>query len=72
MGTAVRRLSSGFRDGSFQQILVATDIAARGHRREPDLPRDQLRHPRHPEAYISIGRTGRAKTGEKFTFITST
>jgi len=45
----------GFRDGTFQ-ILVATDIAARGI----------------PEAYIHrIGRTGRAtRSGEAFTLVT--
>jgi ATP-dependent RNA helicase RhlE len=61
----------GFRNGTFQ-ILVATDIAARGidvkrvsHVINYDIPST-------PDAYIHrIGRTGRAtQTGEAFTFIT--
>jgi ATP-dependent RNA helicase RhlE len=61
----------GFRDGSYQ-ILVATDIAARGidvssisHVINYDIP-DTV------DAYTHrIGRTGRAaKTGDAFTFIT--
>jgi ATP-dependent RNA helicase RhlE len=61
----------GFRDGTFQ-ILVATDIAARGidvtrvsHVINYDIPST-------PEAYIHrIGRTGRAAhSGEAFTLIT--
>ena len=61
----------GFRDGRFQ-ILVATDIAARG------IDVTQISHvinydiPSTPEAYIHrIGRTGRAtRSGEAFTLIT--
>ena len=61
----------GFRDGTFQ-ILVATDIAARG------IDVTQISHvinydiPSTPEAYIHrIGRTGRAtRIGEAFTLIT--
>ncbi len=62
----------GFRNGTFQ-ILVATDIAARGidvtrvsHVINYDIPST-------PKAYIHrIGRTGRAaRTGEAFTFITT-
>jgi ATP-dependent RNA helicase RhlE len=62
---------NGFRDGSLQ-ILVATDIAARGidvasisHVINYDIPSTV-------EAYIHrIGRTGRAaKEGEAFTLIT--
>jgi ATP-dependent RNA helicase RhlE len=62
---------SGFRDGKYQ-ILVATDIAARGidvsgisHVINYDMP-DTV------EAYTHrIGRTGRAaKTGDAFTFVT--
>lgn len=61
----------GFRDGSFQ-ILVATDIAARG------IDVSQVSHvinfdiPDTPEAYVHrIGRTGRAaRTGDAFTMIT--
>jgi ATP-dependent RNA helicase RhlE len=61
----------GFRDGTFQ-ILVATDIAARG------IDVTRVSHvinfdiPSTPEAYIHrIGRTGRATcSGEAFTLIT--
>jgi ATP-dependent RNA helicase RhlE len=60
----------GFRDGRFQ-ILVATDIAARG------IDVSQISHvvnydiPDTPEAYIHrIGRTGRAaRSGDAFTLI---
>ncbi|MFW6082337.1 MAG: DEAD/DEAH box helicase [Desulfosalsimonas sp.] len=61
----------GFRDGTFQ-ILVATDIAARGidisgvsHVINYDIPNTA-------DAYIHrIGRTGRAeKTGDAFTLVT--
>ena len=62
----------GFRDGSFQ-ILVATDIAARG------IDVSQVSHvinydiPNTPEAYIHrIGRTGRAaRSGDAFTLVTA-
>ena len=62
----------GFRDGTFQ-ILVATDIAARG------IDVTQVSHvinfdiPSTPDAYIHrIGRTGRAtRSGEAFTLVTS-
>ena len=62
----------GFRNGTYQ-IMVATDIAARG------LDVDGISHvinydmPDTADAYIHrIGRTGRAeKTGDAFTFITS-
>ncbi len=62
---------NGFRDGSYQ-ILIATDIAARGidvtsisHVINYDIPDT-------PDAYTHrIGRTGRAaKTGDAFTMIT--
>ncbi len=61
----------GFRNGTFQ-ILVATDIAARG------IDVQQVSHvinydiPSTPEAYIHrIGRTGRMEnSGEAFTLIT--
>jgi len=62
---------NGFRDGSYQ-VLVATDIAARGidvscisHVINYDMPDTT-------DAYTHrIGRTGRAaKTGDAFTFIT--
>jgi len=60
----------GFRDGSFQ-ILVATDIAARG------IDVSQISHvinydiPDTADAYIHrIGRTGRAaRTGDAFTLV---
>jgi ATP-dependent RNA helicase RhlE len=62
----------GFRDGSYQ-ILVATDIAARG------IDVSQISHvvnydiPDTPEAYIHrIGRTGRAaRSGDAFTLVTN-
>jgi ATP-dependent RNA helicase RhlE len=62
----------GFRDGTFQ-ILVATDIAARG------IDVSQISHvvnydiPDTPEAYIHrIGRTGRAaRSGDAFTLVTA-
>ncbi len=61
----------GFRDGTYQ-IMVATDIAARG------IDVSQISHvinydiPDTPEAYTHrIGRTGRAaKTGDAFTMVT--
>lgn len=61
----------GFRDGSYQ-IMVATDIAARG------IDVSSISHvinydmPNTPEAYTHrIGRTGRAaKTGDSLTFMT--
>jgi ATP-dependent RNA helicase RhlE len=60
----------GFRQGTFQ-VLVATDIAARG------IDVSQVSHvinydiPDTPEAYIHrIGRTGRAaRTGDAFTLV---
>jgi ATP-dependent RNA helicase RhlE len=63
---------NGFRDGTYQ-ILVATDIAARG------IDVSEISHvinydiPSTPEAYIHrIGRTGRAThTGDAFTLITA-
>ena len=66
---ANRRLQ-GFRDGKFE-VLVATDIAARG------LDIADVSHvvnydvPQHPEDYIHrIGRTGRAEaTGDAFTIM---
>ena len=60
----------GFRDGRFE-VLVATDIAARG------LDVADVSHvinydvPHHPEDYVHrIGRTGRAQaTGDAFTLV---
>ena len=62
----------GFRDGRFE-VLVATDIAARG------LDNAEVSHvinydvPQHPEDYIHrIGRTGRAEhSGDAFTIMTA-
>jgi ATP-dependent RNA helicase RhlE len=62
---------SGFRDGRYE-IMVATDIAARG------LDVEQISHvinfdvPHHPEDYVHrIGRTGRAQAvGDAFTIMT--
>jgi ATP-dependent RNA helicase RhlE len=62
----------GFRDGRFE-VLVATDIAARG------LDIADVSHvvnydvPQHPEDYIHrIGRTGRMeKAGDAFTLMTA-
>jgi len=61
----------GFRDGSYQ-VLVATDLAARG------IDVSRISHvinydmPDCPDSYTHrIGRTGRAeKTGDAFTFVT--
>jgi len=66
-----QRALRGFKNGEFQ-IMVATDIAARG------LDVENISHvinfdmPDTADAYIHrIGRTGRAKrTGKAFTFIT--
>jgi ATP-dependent RNA helicase RhlE len=67
-----QRVMNGFRNGTYQ-ILVATDIAARG------IDVTQISHvinydmPDTIDAYTHrIGRTGRnTKTGDAFTFITS-
>jgi len=67
-----QRALKGFKSGAYQ-IMVATDIAARG------LDVDNISHvinfdmPDTADAYIHrIGRTGRAKrTGKAFTFVTS-
>ncbi|MBI3298874.1 MAG: DEAD/DEAH box helicase [Elusimicrobia bacterium] len=66
-----KAVMDSFRDGS-TQVLVATDIAARG------IDVSQITHvinfdiPNTPEAYTHrIGRTGRAaKTGDAFTLVT--
>ncbi len=66
-----QRALEGFRNGTFQ-ILVATDVAARG------IDVDGISHvinydtPRQAEDYIHrIGRTGRAEAiGEAITFVT--
>lgn len=63
---------NGFREGKYE-VLVATDIAARGL----DVP--EVSHvinfdvPQHPEDYVHrIGRTGRAQaTGDAFTLMTA-
>src|SRR5918995_625619 len=62
---------SGFRDGRYE-VMVATDIAARG------IDVEQISHvinfdvPHHPEDYVHrIGRTGRAQSvGDAFTIMT--
>jgi ATP-dependent RNA helicase RhlE len=62
----------GFRDGTYQ-IMVATDIAARGI--DVSLVSHVVNYdvPDTPEAYTHrIGRTGRAaKTGDAFTMVTA-
>jgi ATP-dependent RNA helicase RhlE len=65
------RALKGFRDGRYE-VMVATDIAARG------IDVEQISHvinfdvPHHPEDYVHrIGRTGRAQTvGDAFTIMT--
>jgi ATP-dependent RNA helicase RhlE len=62
---------NGFREGRYE-VMVATDIAARG------IDVEQISHvinydvPHHPEDYVHrIGRTGRAQTvGDAFTIVT--
>ena len=62
---------NGFRDGRYE-VMVATDIAARG------IDVQQISHvinydvPHHPEDYVHrIGRTGRAQSvGDAFTIMT--
>ena len=63
---------NGFRNGRFE-VMVATDIAARG------IDVEQISHvinydvPHHPEDYVHrIGRTGRAQSiGDAFTLMTA-
>ena len=63
---------NGFRNGRYE-VMVATDIAARG------LDVEQISHvinfdvPHHPEDYVHrIGRTGRAQSvGDAFTIMTA-
>ncbi len=63
---------NGFRNGRYE-VMVATDIAARG------IDVEQISHvinfdvPHHPEDYVHrIGRTGRAQTvGDAFTIMTT-
>ena len=63
---------NGFRDGRYE-VMVATDIAARG------IDVEQISHvinydvPHHPEDYVHrIGRTGRAQSvGDAFTIMTA-
>jgi ATP-dependent RNA helicase RhlE len=65
------RALAGFRDGRYE-VMVATDIAARG------IDVEQISHvinfdvPHHPEDYVHrIGRTGRAQSvGDAFTIMT--
>jgi len=66
------RALDGFRDGRYE-VMVATDIAARG------IDVEQISHvinfdvPHHPEDYVHrIGRTGRAQSvGDAFTIMTA-
>ena len=66
------RALNGFRDGRYE-VMVATDIAARG------IDVEQISHvinfdvPHHPEDYVHrIGRTGRAQSvGDAFTIMTA-
>jgi ATP-dependent RNA helicase RhlE len=63
---------AGFRNGRYE-VMVATDIAARG------IDVEQISHvinfdvPHHPEDYVHrIGRTGRAQSvGDAFTIMTA-
>ena len=63
---------NGFRNGRYE-VMVATDIAARG------IDVEQISHvinfdvPHHPEDYVHrIGRTGRAQSvGDAFTMMTA-
>ena len=63
---------NGFRNGRYE-VMVATDIAARG------IDVEQISHvinfdvPHHPEDYVHrIGRTGRAQSvGDAFTIMTA-
>jgi ATP-dependent RNA helicase RhlE len=66
------RALNGFRDGRYE-VMVATDIAARG------IDVEKISHvinfdvPHHPEDYVHrIGRTGRAQSvGDAFTIMTA-
>lgn len=62
----------GFRDGTFN-IIVATDIAARGLDVSGVTHVINYRVPENPEDYVHrIGRTGRAQTeGDAFTILTA-
>jgi len=63
---------NGFRDGTFN-IIVATDIAARGLDVSGVTHVINYRVPENPEDYVHrIGRTGRAqKEGDAFTILTA-
>ena len=54
----------GFRDGDFQ-IMVATDIAARGIDVLEHLPRHQLRHARHRRRLHPSHRPHRARREDR-------
>ncbi len=54
----------GFRDGSYQ-ILVATDIAARGIDVSTHLPCHQLRHPRHDRRLYAPHRPHRPRRQDR-------
>ncbi|MEM7697258.1 MAG: DEAD/DEAH box helicase [Verrucomicrobiota bacterium] len=66
------RALQGFRDGKFN-VIVATDIAARGLDISGVTHVINYRVPENPEDYVHrIGRTGRAKQeGEAFTILTA-
>lgn len=66
------RALAGFRDGSYD-VLVATDIAARGLDIEGVSHVVNFDLPNTPDAYTHrIGRTGRSeRTGKAFTFVTA-
>ena len=64
------RAMAGFRRGDFQ-VLVATNIAARGLGRGSYHPRDQLRCAQVPDDYVHrIGRTARMEAeGDAFVLV---
>ncbi|MEM6910139.1 MAG: DEAD/DEAH box helicase [Verrucomicrobiota bacterium] len=66
------KVLEGFRDGSFN-VIVATDLAARGLDISGVTHVINLRVPENPEDYVHrIGRTGRAnKEGDAFTILTA-
>jgi ATP-dependent RNA helicase RhlE len=63
---------SGFKSGKYE-VMVATDIAARGIDVEDITHVINYDVPQHPEDYVHrIGRTGRAqKVGDAFTLVTT-
>ena len=55
---------AGFKSGKYR-VLVATDIAARGHRRRGARPRRQLRRARRPGRLHPPRRAHRARRGDR-------